>query len=156
MSLTTRKRVVATLAIALSCTVGAGVALAQMAKGAWGGNRTERAYQRILARLDLSQDQKSKIDALLAAEKPTLQQLAQQLKGDAAALRAAVNADQPDATAVGTALLKVHADGKGLRAELQKVRQGTEAVLSPEQRGTFNAYLDAWHGGFRRFRGMNG
>jgi Spy/CpxP family protein refolding chaperone len=156
MNVATRKRAVATVAIVLSCTVGAAVGLAQMAKQAWGGNTVERVYQKILAKLNLSQNQKSQIDALLAAEKPALQRLAQQLKGDAAALRAAVNAAQPDATAVGNALLKVHADGKALRAELQKVRQDTQAVLSPEQRGTFDAYLDAWHGGFRRFRFMKG
>ncbi len=156
MSMTARTRVIATVTIALLSTAGAGIAVAQMAKGAWGGNRMERAYQRILGRLNLSQEQKNQIDALLVAEKPTLQGLAQQLKGDAAALRAAAGAAQPDPTAVGSAFLKVRADRQTLRTELQKVRQGTEAVLSPEQKGTFDAYLDAFRTMRRRVRGMNG
>jgi Spy/CpxP family protein refolding chaperone len=156
MTTTRVTRAIATVAIGLVCTLGAGVAVAQMAKSAWGGGRIERAYQRILGRLNLSADQKSQIDALLAAEKPTIANLAQQLKGDAATLRAAATAAQPDPAAVGNAFLKVKADGQALRAELQKVRQGTEAVLSPEQKGTFDAYLDASRAMHRRLRPANG
>jgi Spy/CpxP family protein refolding chaperone len=150
------KRIIAVATIALFGTIGAGVALAQVAKGAWGGSRVERAYERILGRLDLSQDQRSQIDALLAAEKPVIQNLVQQLKSDGAALRAAAGSGQPDPATVGTAFLKVKADGQALRAELQKVRQGTEAVLSPDQRGTFDAYLDTFRAMHRRWRPRNG
>jgi Spy/CpxP family protein refolding chaperone len=156
MTTTKAKRVMAVAAIALFGTVGTGVAVAQMAKSAWRGNRVERAYQRILGRLNLSADQKGQIDALLAAERPTLESLAQQLKGNAATLRAAAEAAQPDPAVVGAAFLKVKADGGALRAELQKVRQGTEAVLSPDQKGTFDAYLDTFRAMHRRFRPANG
>jgi Spy/CpxP family protein refolding chaperone len=150
------KRIIAVATIALFGTIGAGVALAQVAKGTWGGSRVERAYERILGRLDLSQDQRSQIDALLAAEKPVIQDSVQQLKSDGAALRAAAGSAQPDPATVGIAFLKVKADGQALRAELQKVRQGTEAVLSPDQRGTFDAYLDTFRAMHRRWRPKNG
>lgn len=156
MTMTGMKRAVATVAIGTVCTFWAGVAVAQMAKSAWSGNRVERAYQRILGRLNLSADQKSQINALLAAERPTLQNLVQLFKGDRATLRAVAKAAQPDPAAVGAAFLKVKADGQALRAELQKVRQGTEAVLSPDQKGAFDAYLDTFRAMHRGFRPANG
>ena len=150
------KRAIAFATIALFGTVGTGVALAQAARAAWRGDRIERAYQRILGRLDLSPDQKSQIDALVAAEKPNLQELVQQLKSDATTLRAAARSAQPDPSAVGAAFLKVRADGQALRTELQRVRQGTEAVLTPAQKGEFEAYLTTLRGMHRRFRPANG
>jgi Spy/CpxP family protein refolding chaperone len=150
------KRTVAVATIALAGTIGAGAALAQMAKGAWGGNRTGRAYQRILAQLNLTADQKNQIDALLATEKPVIANLGRQLKADAAALRDAAAAAQPDAGAVGGAFLKVRSDRTALRAELQKVRSGTEAVLTPDQKGAFEAYLTTLRTMRRRFRPASG
>ncbi len=156
MRMTTRMRVVATVTIALVSTAGAGIGLAQMAKGMWSGNRVGKAYGRILGQLNLTADQKTQIDALLAAQKPVIQNLAQQLRSDAAALRATASAAQPDASGVGVAFLKVKSDRKALRAELQKVRQGTEAVLTPEQKGEFEAYLTTLRTMHRRFRPANG
>ena len=156
MKKTTRTGVIATVTLALLATAGAGIGLAQMAKGAWGGNRIGMAYQRILGQLILTADQKSEIDALLATEQPVIANLGQQMKADAANLRTAADAAEPDANAVGAAFLKVRADRKALRAELQKVRQGTEAVLSPEQKGEFEAYLTTLRSTHRRFRPANG
>ncbi len=156
MTKTTRTGVIATVTLAILATAGAGIGLAQMAKGAWGGNRIGMAYQRILGQLNLTADQKSQIDALLATEKPVIANLVQQLKGDAGSLRTAAAAAQPDANIIGTAFLKVRTDRKALRAELQKVRQGTEAVLSPEQKGEFEAYLTTLGKARRHFRPANG
>jgi Spy/CpxP family protein refolding chaperone len=150
------KRTVAVAALALFATVGSGVAVAQMAKGAWRGNGIAAAYQRILGRLDLSQDQTSQINALIASEKPVIQGIVQQLTSDVATLRATAAAASPDANAVGSAFLKVKSDRAALRAELEKLRQGTEAVLTPAQKGEFEAYLTTLRAMRRRFHPVAG
>jgi Spy/CpxP family protein refolding chaperone len=154
--------------IALTGMLTAGAAVAQQGKGMPGGfgiaqqgpgmpgGVIAQLYRAALAKLDLSQDQKDKIKALVEAEKPALEALAQQRKDDAEALQAAADAAQPDPATVGAAFLKVRVDGLALRAELKKLHEAIEALLTPEQKAAFEAYLDAFKLKLRRGRGSNG
>lgn len=144
------------VAIALAGMLTAGVAVAQKGKGMPGGFGIAKFYRAALAKLDLSQDQKDKIKALVEAERPVLEALAQQRKDDAEALRTAADAAQPDPASVGAAFLKVRADGLALRAEVNKLHDSIVALLTPEQKAAFEAYLDAFKSRLRHGRGSNG
>lgn len=96
-----------------------------------------------LSIVDLTDAQKAEIRTILETEKPVMQGLLQQLKTDAEALRAAIEATPQDPCAIGSALLKVGADKSAIRAELQAVKASVEAVLTPEQVARLNGCLQA-------------
>jgi len=152
------------VAVALTVVLAGGVASAQRMGRGFGLARLEgtagggiaRLYKAALARLDLSQDQQDRIKALVDSEGPVLTALMQQRKNDAEALKAAADATPPDPTTVGTAFLKAQADGQAVRAEVGKLHDSIEALLTPEQKAAFEAYLDAFRSGLRHGRGPNG
>jgi Spy/CpxP family protein refolding chaperone len=143
------------VAVVVTGMLTAGAAVGQVIKGMPGGGIAQ-LYRAALAKLDLSQTQKGQIKALVEAEKPVLEALAQQRKDDAEALRTAAEAAQPDPATVGSAFLKVRADGLALRAEEKKLHDSIEALLTPEQKAAFEAYLDAFQSRPRHGRGKNG
>jgi Spy/CpxP family protein refolding chaperone len=145
----------AIVTVALTGMLAAGEALGQVVKGVPGGGIAQ-LYRAALAKLDLSQDQKDQIKALVAPEKPVLEALAQQRKDDAEALRTAAEEAQPDPATVGAAFLKVRADGLALRAEVKKLHDSIVVLLTPEQKAAFEAYLDAFKSRLRHGRGSNG
>lgn len=98
---------------------------------------------RCLTIVDLTDAQKEQVRGILEAEKPVMQGLLQQLKTDADALKAALEASPQDPCAVGSAFLKVGADKAAIRAELQAVKADVEAVLTPEQVAKLNGCLQA-------------
>lgn len=89
---------------------------------------------RCLAAIGLTDAQKADIKALLEAEAPTLQALHETMKTDEEAVKTAVEATTPDPCAVGTAVLKVHADREAIQAELETLRTKLEALLTAEQK----------------------
>jgi Spy/CpxP family protein refolding chaperone len=157
-----------TVAVVVVGLLTAGAAIAQVARempGGFGlaeqafgmpGGRLAQLYTAALAKLRLSQDQKDQIKALVEAEKPVLEALAQQRKDDAEALRAAADATTPDPATVGAAFLKVRADGIALRAEVKQLHDSIVALLTPEQKAAFEAYLDVFKARLRPGRGPNG
>jgi Spy/CpxP family protein refolding chaperone len=158
----------AIVAVALTGVLTAGATIAQVAKEIPGGlGIAEQAfgmpgggiaqlYRAALAKLNLSQDQKDQIKARVETEKPVLEVLAQQRKDDAEALHAVAAATPPDPATVGAAFLKVRADGLSLRAEVKKLHDSIVALLTPEQKAAFEAYLDAFKSRLRQGRGLNG
>lgn len=98
---------------------------------------------RCLSIVDLTDTQKQQVRAILEAEKPVMEGLHQQLRTDAQALQAALQANPPVACTVGDAFLKVHADRAAIRAELEKIKTAVEAVLTPEQVARLNGCLQA-------------
>ena len=133
-------------AIGLAALLSGGWVLAALGAGQGTGSHWGVAgrYRTALKRLRLSPTQEDAIRGLIAAEKPALATLQDQRRESRAALKAILQADQPDPAAVGTAILKVRADRRALRAELMKVHDATVAQLTPDQKVRFDAYLDAF------------
>jgi len=141
---------IALAAAALSLAVTAGTAAAQ--NGPRGGGRG--MLRHAMASLDLSQDQKDKIQAVLQTAKPEMAPLRQQMRDDARALKSAADSGA-DAATVGQAFLKVRGDRQALKAERQKVRAQVEALLTPAQKTKLDGYLAAVKGRRHGFAGGN-
>jgi Spy/CpxP family protein refolding chaperone len=65
------------------------------------------------------------------------------VKTDREALRAAAEAAQPDAAAVGKTFLKVRTDGNDLRGAFEKLLSDVRAFLTPEQQARLDGYIAA-------------
>jgi len=112
-------------------------------RGGREGRRMGPGIRAVLAKLDLSQEQKDQIRSFAEAARPQLQALREQQKSNRAALRALLDAATPDTKAIGEAMLKVKAGREALDAERQKLHDATVSVLTPEQRVKFETYLEA-------------
>ena len=97
-----------------------------------------------LEKLDLTQAQKDRLRELAEAARPGLQAQRAQRQADRAALRVALDAPNPDATAIGNLMLKMKQGREVAKGERQRVHDATLDVLTPEQRVRFEAYLDAF------------
>jgi Spy/CpxP family protein refolding chaperone len=124
-------------ATALALVLAGGVALAG---NQGGGGHFGRGIRAAMATLDLSDAQKEKVRAIFASHKDEGMAFHAQAKADREALRAAASAANPDPAAVGTAFLKVRADGQAAAAKMKAVRTEIDTVLTPEQK----AKLDGW------------
>ena len=100
-------------------------------------------YLRCLGVVGLSETQKADVKALLEAAKPEMETLLETLKTDREALRAAITATNPEACAVGTALLKVTADEKAIGEATKELRTAIEALLTAEQKAKLEGCLRA-------------
>jgi Spy/CpxP family protein refolding chaperone len=125
----------ATLLLAGALAAGTAIAQAQPAPG-----RFARGVRAAMATLDLTDAQKDKVKAIFASHKDEGMAFHAQAKTDREALKAVASAPNPDAAAVGTAFLKVRADGEAAKAKMNAVRAEVNVVLTPEQR----AKLDGW------------
>ena len=111
-----------------------------------GGGRMGGGLRRALASLDLSQDQKDKVKAIVAAEKPAIQSLREGMRADASELKSLASAQPADTAAIGAAFLKVRADREAMKTERQKVLAQIEEVLTPDQRTKLDGSLSVLHG----------
>jgi Spy/CpxP family protein refolding chaperone len=136
--MTSSRRILGTLA--LTAALAAAPLLAQPGPGR--GGRMGGMLRHALASLDLTQDQKDKIHAVLDAERPAMQALREQMRTDAKALRATADSSSDPAT-VGKAFLKVKADREAMKAERQKIRTQIESYLTPEQKSKLDGFLSA-------------
>lgn len=129
---------IAVAAGALVLTSGlAGLALAGPGRGGEHGGMGPGMGPRLhsaLRHLDLSDTQKEQIKAKLEAAKPNLQALRDQGKVDRDALKALLDAPNPDKQAVGEATIRLHEHRQAVRAEMERTRTEIEALLTPEQR----------------------
>ena len=107
------------------------------------GGPYARALRRGLATVGLTDDQKSKIAAIFAANRNAAQTLGAKTRADAQALRGLANAATPDPTAVGNAFLTVKGDRDAARTMAQGVLTDVKAVLTPDQVATLDTYLAA-------------
>jgi Spy/CpxP family protein refolding chaperone len=83
--------------------------------------------------LDLSDDQKAQIQAIFDAAAPTLQADSDAVKAARETLKTALEANPPDACAIGADALALKSARDTLRAERESVRQQVEATLTPDQ-----------------------
>ncbi|HTX22279.1 MAG TPA: Spy/CpxP family protein refolding chaperone [Candidatus Aquilonibacter sp.] len=90
--------------------------------------------QRIAQRLNLTDDQKSQIKAILAGEKDTLKNLLGQLHDERKNLRAAIQAGDANETSVRAASAKVAAVEADFAVERMKIYAKISPVLTDQQR----------------------
>lgn len=136
------KRTVALVAGVIAMAVAAGLVYAQPNLGPQGPRPVLRAYLHGLKQCNLSQEQMDKVKAVLEGGKTTMQALGEQRKADRTALKAALDAEKPDPTAIGNAMLKLKGDREVARAEVKKIHDGVLALLNPDQRARFEGYLE--------------
>jgi Spy/CpxP family protein refolding chaperone len=96
--------------------------------------------RRCLATVDLTDDQKSAIQAIVAAAKPGLEAGAQTVKTDHEKLHADISTGA-DKCVVGQDLLTAHADADKLRAAASAVHDQIVAKLTPDQQSKLTACL---------------
>lgn len=132
-------------AAALALLLAGGVALAQ---NQGGGGRFARGVRAALSTLDLNDAQKEKVKAIFASHKDQFQAFRTQAKANREALKALTTAADPDPVAVGAAFLKVRADVKALKGQLEGVHAEINGVLTPDQK----ARLDGWIAAHRQQR----
>jgi Spy/CpxP family protein refolding chaperone len=114
---------------------------AVLAGHAGGGHGLHR-LRRCLATVDLSDDQKAAIAAIVAAATPALQADAATVKADHEKLQADISSGA-DKCVVGQDLLTAHADAEALRAAAGAVRDEIVAKLTPDQQSKLTACLQA-------------
>jgi Spy/CpxP family protein refolding chaperone len=134
--------------VALAVAGALAVALAATAQpappaGAGKGGPFLRALRGGLATVGLTDDQKTKIKAILEAKKDAAQALAAKTRTDAQALRDLANAATPDPTAVGNAFLTLKGDRDAAKTMAASVLASVEAVLTPAQVAKLDAFLAA-------------
>ena len=139
------KRLLGGAALLLAGALAAGTALAQHAPG-----RFARGIRAAMAALELSDAQREKVKVIFASHKNEGMAFHAQAKANRDALKTAASAANPDAVLVGTAFLKVRADGQAAAAKMKAVRTEIDAVLTPEQR----AKLDGWIAAHKQQRAM--
>jgi Spy/CpxP family protein refolding chaperone len=130
------------VAVVIGALVAGALSAGPLAAHGLGVGRV-RAFRAALAKLDLSAEQKDKVKAIWAAEAPTVKAVRAQLRAHMGGVRSALNANPPDPTAIGNAMLLVKTDRDAMRAEAQKVRDAIVALLTPEQKAKLDGYLAA-------------
>ena len=139
----TFRTTVAAMTFALALPAAAGTA--QPGPAVPGGPKAHAAgvLHGALAQLDLTQEQKDKVKAVVQEEKVGLEAIRARNRVDSMALRELTAAPQPDPKAVGEALLKVRANGESARAAREKLLGRIGAILTPAQKAKFDGYLQA-------------
>lgn len=108
-----------------------------------------RGLRAALATLDLTDAQKEKVRQLFESERPKYESLRQEGRAARQALRAASESPNADPAAVGAAFLKVRTHARTMKAEREASKARLEALLTAEQRGRLEGWLEA-HRGMRR------
>lgn len=141
------------LAPAVAMLLTLGVTLASAEDFGRGGHRGMggRGILKGLSRLDLSEAQKTEVRRIMESRHAALESLHSRFQADRDALRAAADAPSPDPAAVGTAYLRVRANGETMRAERQKTMEEVRTVLTNEQREKFDSMKENFK---ERRRGM--
>lgn len=132
----------ATAALALGLLLAGSAATAQGFRAGREG-APGRGLKAALATLDLTDAQKEKVRQLFEAEKPRYEALREEGRAARTALKAASDAPNADPAAVGAAFLKVRAHARAMKAERDASRQKIEALLTAEQRGRLEGWLEA-------------
>jgi Spy/CpxP family protein refolding chaperone len=99
--------------------------------------------RRCLAILDLSDEQKASIQAILEASQPVLQADAEAVHIARQTLQADAEATPPDACLIGGDFLALRAAVQALQAEFESVRGQVMALLTPEQQSKLEGCLEA-------------
>jgi Spy/CpxP family protein refolding chaperone len=150
-------------ALSLVGALAAGTMLAGGPDGPGGpGGRHGMAFHgmhKALANLNLTQEQKDKVHAVLESQRESFRAQREQMRADHEALQALLQSDQPNATKVGTAMLKVQANRTAAKTQMTNALASVRAVLTPEQQTKLDGYIAAQKDrmqemqGFRERRG---
>jgi Spy/CpxP family protein refolding chaperone len=89
---------------------------------------------RLMETLTLTEEQQSHINAVVARNRENMKPLLQRAREADMAFRAALEAENPDVTAVGQAALAMHAARKKLHAARSAAFEEVKSVLTDEQR----------------------
>lgn len=138
----------------LGLSLAAGAAFADASAG-WGQGRRGPGgvIRQAMASLELSAEQKEKLRTIFQTERQRLAPVREQARANRAAVRIALEAPNPDPTAVGQAALRAHASAQTLREERRAILAKLETVLTPEQRGRLEGFLAAVRAGRARRAG---
>lgn len=125
--------------IAAAALVVAAAGAATLTAGSLEGEGPERrerhgGIRRCLAAAELTDEQKQVARAAFEAARPAIETARTTLRADHDALRALIDAENPDAGAIGAQVLKIEADKKALRAEVAMAAETVKADLTEEQR----------------------
>lgn len=96
-----------------------------------------------LAILDLTDDQKTGIENVLAAAKPTVQADVAAVKTARQTLKTDLEAGSPNACTIGTDALALKSARETLRTERQTILNLILAILRPDQQSRLQGCLDA-------------
>lgn len=99
--------------------------------------------QKCLTIVQLTDEQKTQVKAVMEAARPELEVLHQKVVTDRQALRSAIEATPQDSCAIGTAFVQTQADRKAIRTERDEVRAAVLALLTPEQAARLEGCLEA-------------
>lgn len=111
--------------------------------------RPQAAIAKVLQCLrivDLSDAQKASIRGIFESVQPALASLTDTLHADQATLKSLLDADSPDACAIGSAALTVRQDAEALKAEMQATMDAINGVLTAEQQLMLSGCLHAPQG----------
>ena len=93
--------------------------------------------------LDLTAEQRTQIHAILDAARPEFQADHAAVAAARELLRAALDAEPPDACAIGEAAIGVDAALEAFREDLESAKAQIAALLTPEQLARLEGCLDA-------------
>ena len=106
-------------------------------------HRFRHQLRECLSILDLSDQQKADIQAIVDAAAPTLEADAAALKTARQTLKDALETNPPDACAIGTDALAAKAARETLRSDREAVRAQIESKLTPDQLARLEGCLAA-------------
>lgn len=131
------------IAVSTVLVLTAALGLAQQRVLPARAHRVRHHLRECLSILDLSDQQKSDIQAILDAAAPTLQADVDALKAARQTLKDALDANPPDACAIGADALAAKAARETLQTDREAVRQQIEGTLTPEQLARLEGCLAA-------------
>jgi len=120
---------------------GPGAGMGPMGGPGARGGQVVRALRTALGTLELTDDQKSRIQVIFESKKEGFQALRTQMRADAKALHDAANAAAPDPATVGAAFLKLKDDRAGAKDQFDALMADVKAVLTADQRTRLDASL---------------
>lgn len=127
------------IAIAFSIALLAATAFAQEPQRRMFIHNMEEGSGALAESLGLSTDQKVQFDAIHQQLEASMKPLIDQHRAAEQQLQTLVEAPSPDATAVGTQFLAMHAIDKQIRAAHEATKQKIDAILTPDQKAKFDA-----------------
>ena len=123
-----------------------------LGRGGHGGDPMQMA----IARLNLAGEQQTKVQAVSDQETAKIAALREQIRPAHDALDAAAQAEKPDPAAVGKAYLNARAAEQAVQTESAKFHDAVAALLTPEQKTQFEAYLSSARENRMRWGGQRG
>ena len=99
-------------------------------------------HARMAEYLELSDQQQASARELFADLREKTRPLREEQRATREQLRTALDAPNPDPTAIGRLVLSIHAKGEEMRAARKQADASFAALLTPEQRQKFDALKD--------------